>query len=403
MRIGEFIMSFINIVSALGNNNSIYPLIVRDCGLENTAKVYLTYKQNAQDSKFIAKQATRERIIDEYGTSAIWLFGIPFVEKIYDKIIERKKFYPQTSAQLFKETQAQGINLNIEKFKNLAPDAVKDLIKIRDNKNVYQLLLSKKFLAATVIPITLMGFVLPKLNFLYTKKKIQQADSNKNEKVSFKGLEKLSELSTLQKMMILDGGLTVGRVQTARNREEKLEMAFKMGGMLYLNFFAPKKIEKGLNFLTRKLFKINTELDPKVLSDKNFIEAIKNNTLVLPEKETEKCIIDFIDNNPKAIFTQIARNSKLLSFLTDKIRDPRKYVDTEKLTQLKVAIEEFSKEAINSNNIETFAKRALRAKCFNIFANIGISSALLAIALPKAQFLFRKMLTGSNLEPGIKV
>ena len=178
MRIGEFIMSFINIVSALGNNNSIYPLIVRDCGLENTAKVYLTYKQNAQDSKFIAKQATRERIIDEYGTSAIWLFGIPFVEKIYDKIIERKKFYPQTSAQLFKETQAQGINLNIEKFKNLAPDAVKDLIKIRDNKNVYQLLLSKKFLAATVIPITLMGFVLPKLNFLYGTSFLNLTKSN---------------------------------------------------------------------------------------------------------------------------------------------------------------------------------------------------------------------------------
>ena len=70
-------MSLINIVSALGNNNSIYPLLVRDCGIENLAKCALTYKQNAKESKFIAREATRERIIDEYSTSIIGLGWIP--------------------------------------------------------------------------------------------------------------------------------------------------------------------------------------------------------------------------------------------------------------------------------------------------------------------------------------
>lgn len=396
-------MTFINIISALGNNNSIYPLIVRDCGLENTAKVYMTYKQNAKDSKFIAKQATRERIIDEYGTSAVWLLGIPFIEKIYDKIIKNKQFCPVTGAKLFKESSAQGLNFNIEKFKNIAPQEVQDLIKIRDNKKIYQSLLSKKFLAATILPIFIMGFVLPKLNFAYTEKKLKETKQNQTSKVSFKGVEKLSELSTLQKMMILDGGLTAGRVQTARNKEEKMEMAFKMGGMIYLNYFAPKNIEKTLNSLTQKLFGINTELDPKILSNKKFIDAIKLQKLTLPQKETEKAIIDFIDNNPNAIFTNIAKKCKIVSFLNNNIRDPRKYVDTSKLAQLKQAMENFSKDALKSQNVEAFAKKALKAKCFNILANIGISSALLAIVLPKAQFLFRKILTGSNLEPGIKI
>ncbi len=387
----------------MGNNNSIYPLMVRDCGLENTAKVYMTYKQNAKDSKFIAKQAARERIIDEYGTSAVWLLGIPFIEGVYDRIIKNKQFCPITGAKLFKESSAQGLNVNIEKFKNLAPQEVQDLIKIKNNKKIYQALLSKKFLAATILPIFIMGFVLPKLNFAYTEKKLKETKQNQTNKVSFKGLEKLSELSTLQKMMILDGGLTLGRVQTARNKEEKMEMAFKMGGMIYLNYFAPKTIEKTLNVLTQKLFGINTELDPKILSDKKFINAIKLQKLTLPKEETEKALIDFIDNNSDTIFTNIAKKCKIVSFLKTNVRDPRKYVDTTKLAQLKQAMENFSKEALKSRNIEAFAQKALKAKCFNILANIGISSTLLAIVLPKAQFLFRKLLTGSNLEPGIRL
>ena len=74
-------MTLVNIISALGNNNSIYPLLIRDCGIENTAKCTMTYLQNAKKSKLIAKEATRERIIEEYGTSAIWLGGIPLLNK----------------------------------------------------------------------------------------------------------------------------------------------------------------------------------------------------------------------------------------------------------------------------------------------------------------------------------
>ena len=59
-------MSLINIISAIGNNSSVYPLIVRDCGIEIPTKLYLTYKQNEKESKKTAKNALRERAIDEY-------------------------------------------------------------------------------------------------------------------------------------------------------------------------------------------------------------------------------------------------------------------------------------------------------------------------------------------------
>ena len=71
-----------NIISAIGNNNSIYPLIVRDCGIEVPAKIALTYNQNKKESEGIAYLAARERFLDEYATSAVWLGGIPLVGKL---------------------------------------------------------------------------------------------------------------------------------------------------------------------------------------------------------------------------------------------------------------------------------------------------------------------------------
>ena len=87
--------------------------------------------------------------------------------------------------------------------------------------------------------------------------------------------------------------------------------------------------------------------------------------------------------------------------LNENIRDPRAYVDIKKLAQFKNDIEEFAKSAKASQSVEKLAKRAKGIKTFNILANVGLSSFLLAYCLPKAQFAFRRLVTGSELEPGI--
>ena len=58
-------------------------------------------------------------------------------------------------------------------------------------------------------------------------------------------------------------------------------------------------------------------------------------------------------------------------------------------------------KAKKSNNIEKFAKKALCVKSANILANITLSSILLAICLPKLTFYLRKIVTGSDAEPGL--
>lgn len=413
-------MTISNIISAIGNNSSVYPLIVRDCGIEVPTKIALTYNQNKKESKGIAYLAARERFLDEYATSAVWLGGIPFVGWIANKYIKARGLNPDVNLKLFKEEQGiQGIDYNINKFKDLAPDAVKDLVKAKENKKLFEKLLAGKFIASTTIPILFMGFILPKLIFASSAKKIQnlrekEAQSLKNnaqvsflqkdkfyksKDVNFTGswITKAANFSAQDKMAVTDGGYAVGRVATARNKNERYDLSFKMAGMMFLNFVAPKWIEKGLNKIS------GISLDPVMLADKDFMTQIKEGKLQLPKTDSAKDLLDFVDNiqNKDTYFIKYAKKFEKIKMLENGIRDPREYVDLKKLGSFRNDIELFSQKLLKSENIDLFIKKAKFAKSANILTNVALSSFLLAYVLPKAQFAFRKLVTGSDLEPGL--
>ena len=408
-------MTLTNIISAIGNNSSVYPLIVRDCGIEVPTKIVLTYNQNKQDSKEIAYLAARERFLDEYATSLVWLGGIPIIGKIFDSIIKKSGFSPDVNIRLFKENKFQGINNNIEKFKNLAPKEVKDLINVKQNKKTYEKLLAGKFIASTTIPILFMGFILPKLIFASSAKKIRELKSKKLNQISFlqkdrfikqknmtftgsNWISKTANYSVQDKMAVTDGGYAVGRVLTARNKNESYDLAFKMAGMMFLNFVAPKWIEKALNKIT------GIKLDPLILADKEFISQIKKNNLNLPKTSSPEDIFKYIDNpsNKNSIFIKYLKKFNKVSFLSNGIRDPRKYVDINEVINLREEMLKFAEKSLKSNNFVKFIKNAKFLKTANIVSNVALSSFLLAYCLPKTQFAFRKLITGSNLEPGLK-
>lgn len=403
-----------NIISAIGNNSSIYPLLVRDCCIEAPSKILIARKENLKESKEIANDATREKIIDEYATSGIWLGGIPMVEYFSDKFISKKGYNPIVNLNLFKAEKNkeayQGIEYNINKFKNIqakdVQDAVQDLIKVKNNKGSFEKLLTKKFCAATIIPTIIMGFVLPKLNFALTKKirekKAPQKAESKKE-ISFTGsfTSQIANLRTVDKMAISDGGLTVGRVTTSRNKDEAWTNAFRMIGSMILNFVTPIYIAKGLDKLANKLFNINVNLDPKILADNEFINTIKNSKVELPKSNTEKDLIDFIDNKPQALFSRFAQKTGKVSYLKSGYRDPRKFVDIKDLGKFRNEFENFIAKAKQSKNIENFARKAKFVKSANILANVGISSFLLAGVLPAVTYKFIKFTTGSYSDPGL--
>lgn len=389
-------MSLVNIISAIGNNSSIYPLIVRDCGIEVPSKVALTYRQNLKDSPEMAKNATRERLIDEYTTSAVWLGGIPVINKLCDWGIKKAGFNPEINVELYKERSNQGIKFNIEKFKGKADKEVAELEKALAKKSTYQKLLAGKFIFSTAIPIALMGYIIPKLNFKLTeslRKNQKKTDEKKGQNVSFKGLTSvLANMSTVNKMAVTDGGYAVGRVYTGRNKYEQLEMSFKMAGMMFLNFLAPIWIANGLDKLSKILFNTNVNLDPKLLNKGSELKNIE-----IPKDN----IIEFLDKNPESKFAKLCEEYCGVKYLKNRIRDPRAYVDEKKIEAFKKELQKFISEANNSGNIEKYSKKALKVKSANIIANIGISSFLLAFALPKATFWLREKVTGSNAEPGL--
>lgn len=431
-------MTITNIISAIGNNSSIYPLLVRDCCIEAPSKILIARRENSKESQIKANDATREKIIDEYATSAIWLGGIPAVEKLADKYISKKGYNPNVNIKLFGEGKkegsslVQGIEYNIKKFSKYSnkdvQDAVADLIKVRDNKAVYEKFLTKKFAAATIIPTLIMGFVLPKLNFALTRKVKENRNTQlplnvptksftslnrtrfsdfyekQNKDIVFTGglISTIASLRTVDKMAISDGGLTVGRVSTSRNKEEGYANAFRMIGSMILNFVTPVYIAKGLDKLANKLFKINVNLDPLILDNEEFISAIKENKIELPKSNSPKDLMDFIDSKPNSLFSKFAQKMKKVSYLKSGIRDPRKFVDMNDLSDFKTEFESFIDSARASKNIEKFAKKAKYVKCANILANVGISSFLLAGVLPAATYKFIKLTTGSYSDPGLK-
>ena len=444
-----------NIISAVGNNSSVYPLLLRDCGIEVPIKILKTYKQN-KDDKEIAYLATRERAVDEYATSGAWIGTIPLVDYCANYFIKKRGFNPDVSIKLAnEETGVQGLKYNIEKFKNVkgAEKAVKDLEYVLANQNEYKKLQGTKFFAAMVIPIALMGFVIPKLVFAMTaktrakKEAIQKATGgdefkysdrsvrfsgrtpfdkfslDKNKGVSFKGgfAAAVCNLSTVNKMAITDGGYAVGRVSTARTKNERYDLAFKMLGMMYLNFVAPKQLEKVLNFVSSKMFKIDANLDPIILADKKFNDAAMKNLLKLPKTNSAKDLLEFVDNteNSKTLFVQYANKLEKIKMLECGIRDPRAYVDIKELGEFRDSMAKYKEGLYNyretllksdaksmtaekiAKSVKKYIMKARVAKTFNILANVGISSYLLACMLPNAQFAFREWLTGSKLEPGL--
>ncbi len=359
----------------------------------------MTYTQNLKDSKQMANNAVRERLIDEYGTSAIWLGGIPLMDWLCDKGIEKLGYNPKVNSALFKENEKQGMKLNIEKFKEVAPKEVKEMEKVLKNRKTYEKLLATKFILSTAIPVALMGYFLPKANFALTEKIREKQEIKAGSNPTFKGgmTTALANMSTVNKMAVTDGGLTVGRVATARNKYEKMEMAFKMGGMMFLNFVAPLLLAEGLDKLSGKLFNTNVNLDPKILNDKEFLKSIKEGSLALPKDN----IVEFLDKNPEEKFSKLVSKYCGVNYLENGSRDPRSYVDEKKIKAFQKEIEKFAQQAKTSGDVDKFAKKALKVKSGNILANVAISSFLLAVALPKVTFMLRKKVTGSDAEPGL--
>lgn len=150
------------VYSTLGNNSSLIPLAIKDvansCGL--TAASYI-----AGDTV-----EGKDRFIDEFGTQAIWLGGIPTYKFLLDKLMFKPaKLDPNVDVRLFKNPEI------LKAAKEFAPTkAIKESIeyatshqKLAKNLNI------AKFAASTILT-TLTYFGLTKFRHQYTENQIKK-------------------------------------------------------------------------------------------------------------------------------------------------------------------------------------------------------------------------------------
>ena len=131
------------IFSTLGNDKSLVPMAIKDvansCGL--TAGSYITGD----------KLEGKDRFIDEFGTQAIWLFGIPTYKKIIDYTLYKAlKIDPKFDVRNLKEHR-KGL---LEKSLEFADNSIKNSIKAgMENTKFTKNLAMGKFIVSTALTI----------------------------------------------------------------------------------------------------------------------------------------------------------------------------------------------------------------------------------------------------------
>lgn len=303
----------INILSGLSNNSdSIIPMAVKD-GISNCA-VVATYKKHG------GKDDANERIIEDFGTGAIWVLGIPIIKTIIDKTVYPiLKLNPDFDLRLLKDKNefesvikhadtALQNNPNNSIIKNMAQtlNSLNDknaVLKTFKNKDLYKGLFILRFALSTALSAVALTKIikhkqkttqkrieaevneLKKENIIRNSfdKKIKSSNvynifkgSKNKQNLSFKGGLDLFMYNPIANTSILDGVIAATRLKEARKGERK-EVALKELFQILFIYAIAKPTQKMFESLGRKM-NAPIELDPKVLFSKDVKENIKQSS-----------------------------------------------------------------------------------------------------------------------------
>ena len=405
------------IYSTLGNPNSLIPLGVKDISscLGMTAGSYATGKEEGFD-----------RFIDEFGTEALWLGGIPTLKWIYDKTVFKAfgldaKIDPRNLKDMDM----------FEKAKKYAPtDEIRNnLEKAGKNKRLFKNLAATKFFASTIVAAgAYIG--LTKLKQHYTDQKIRknlikeyqaevkkkEAENNKQDvadtkQPTFKGLGKIVEefaFSPVKNMYILDGFITSERLKDSRTSQEFAGYAIKEGSVLIFLYYAGKKIQQFMENSAKKNHNKSITLDSRVLESENLKKifqdgSIENSIKAFNDaKSSNSKLYEFLHENPDNEVVKIAKQSDILTTYkkTNKI-DSRAFVDFEEVKGVNDKLSELYgqyKDAIKKGeSADSFFKKLRKLKRNSINMNIGACVLALGVVTP-AIMLIKRMTDKSGPE-----
>lgn len=433
-----------NIISTLGNKESLIPIMIKD-GVDSGSLTYHSYKAGG-------KIEGTDRAIDEFGTQAIWIGGIPFYKKLIDATIYKNAdFHPGVDTRVISDkeyaewakTNAKGIMPNDGFLKSvdfLQPkeETVKSAMDkaLKDGGIKTKKLYAAKVAASTALTLATF-FALTKfkqkntenavkneiklenkqplfMSFTGKEKKsvfddIADFSTKHTNKPSFKGLNDIKEavmFNPVHNMQIIDAGITAERVGCSRNKTEFMEHTIKEGGFLFFLYCFGDIIENQINKFSSNKLGTPVDVDIDVIMDKKLTEALKKGTIKedvekLPKEGSLTDKLNFIVENPDNIFVRAAKKSKIVSETTDEtgnmVVDTSKYIDMkkfEKLGENLKTIEE--KYTAKGGSAEHFVNKMKGMKIASVGANMALSCAFLGYLIPKAVYKYRKEKTGTD-------
>jgi len=420
------------IYSTLGNPNSLIPLAIKDTASTTgmTVGSFITGKEEGHD-----------RFIDEVGTEAIWLGGIPFFKWLFDKTVFKvMNFDAKFDARNLKN------NAVLEKIKEYAPteDIKKEIEKIAKNDKTFKRTAAAKFFVSTAMTVA-SYIALTKFKQKYTEKKIRenliaeyeaqkQAELKKKEQESknidqsattFKGLGSAVEslaFSPVKNMWVLDGCITAERLKDSRSEQEFIGYAIKEASILFFMYYAGGKIQELLENYAKNKFGKSISLDARVLEDSVLKDMFKDGSIEKYLAEFKKAnssranLYEFLVKNPDNAVVKFAKQSDLISmhksvekkFLgipikfktTDKI-DTRKFIDLSEIENIASKLEELYSQYKTSlskgETIDKFFNGVKSLKRKSILMNIGTCILALGVVTP-AIMLLKRMSSNDDQE-----
>ena len=417
------------IYSTLGNNNSLVPMAIKDiansAGL--TAGSYITGDE----------LEGKDRFLDEFGTQAIWLFGIPVYKKLMDLTMYKAlKIDPDFDVRNLSKKRSKLLEKSIE----YADTSIREsIIKASKNPKYTKNLAMTKFVVSTALTIAsyagltkyrhyktrkdaekeiLAEMAKEKQNkdtFAYTAPTSSAFNNLKFKKqTSFTGSIQEFMYNPVKNLMILDGAITAERLAESRNKQELLGYTIKEGSVWLFMYFVSKPIQKFLEQAAEKNKKkpASIDLDARVIESKELKEAFENGKLTESSKKvlslkTHEELLDFIHNNPDDFVVQMAKKSDVLPVLKDAKQadniDYRKFIDydefrgvAEKLTKLQNKFEEFKNADVKEKTLEAFLDNVKKLKRRSILKNMGACIGALGILAPALMIAFRKLDKNNN-------
>ena len=407
------------VYSKFGDNSSLVPLAIKDiansCGL--TAASYMS-GDNAEG---------KDRFIDEFGTQAIWLWGIPVYKKLLDiALFKQAKLDPEVDARILKNKDI------LQAAKEMAPtETIKNSLKaVAENQSKFKALTVAKFAASTILTAgTYLG--LTKFRHNYTESKIkkdyfekmkkQQMNGyntenipfssafshvhkqNKNSKnVAFTGGVQDFIFDPVKNLMLVDGAITGERLTHAKNPQDFLGYVIKEGFFWAFMYFAGPTLSKALEKFADQKGK-SIDLDSRVIFGKDLEKAFNGkDSGIMPKqiqefKKAAKSDLELykfaVKPENKNLIIKMAKDSGIITLADgSELVDTRKYIDLKELRGICNKAEKlFTQYKKSEQPLDEFLKSVRSLKKASILKNIGACIGALGIIAPAIMLGLRKL------------